>query len=58
MTDLRNIEKHVLDDAIELISSVGLGNPLMHTTVLFEMEGDQRTVALLYADFSVGMSFS
>jgi hypothetical protein len=46
VTVLRDIEKHVLDDAIELIASVGLGNPLMHTTVLFEMQGDQHKVAL------------
>jgi hypothetical protein len=46
MSDLKDIEKHVLDDAIELIASVGLGNPLMHTTVLFQMQGDQQKVAL------------
>ncbi len=46
MTTLPDIEKHVLDDAVELIASVGLGNPLMHTTVLHEMQGDAREVAL------------
>jgi hypothetical protein len=46
MTALREIEKHVLDDAIELIASVGLGNPLMHTTVLYGMKGDEQRVAL------------
>jgi hypothetical protein len=42
----RDIEKHVLDDAIELIASVGIGNPLMHTTVLYGMQGDHKTVGL------------
>ena len=49
MTTLPDIEKHVLDDAVELIASVGLGNPLMHTTVLHEMQGDAREVALFFA---------
>jgi hypothetical protein len=46
MTTLKDIEKHVLDDAVELIAAVGLGNPLMHTTALYKMEGERREVAL------------
>lgn len=46
MTSLGHIEKHVLDDAVELIASVGIGNPLMHTTLLYELQGDEREVAL------------
>ncbi len=48
MTALKEIEKHVLDDAIELIACVGLGNPLMHTTLLHGMQGDQQKVALFF----------
>jgi hypothetical protein len=46
MTALSDIEKHVLDDAVELIASVGIANPLMHTTLLYEMQGDEQKVAL------------
>jgi hypothetical protein len=45
LTTVKDIEKHVLDDAVELIASVGLANPLMHTPVLFQMEGDEKKVA-------------
>jgi hypothetical protein len=45
LTTVKDIEKHVLDDAVELIASVGLANPLMHTPLLFQMEGDDKKVA-------------
>ena len=46
MATLKEIEKHVLDDAVELIAAVGLGSPLMHTTALYKMEGHRRETAL------------
>jgi hypothetical protein len=46
MTNFKELEKHVLDDAIELIASVGVGNPLMHTTRLHEMAGTDKEVAI------------
>lgn len=46
MTAFTDIEKHVLDDAVELIASVGVANPLMHTTLVYRMQGDQQKVAL------------
>ena len=45
MMALSDIEKHVLDDAVELIASVGIANPLMHTTLLYVMQGDEQKVA-------------
>jgi hypothetical protein len=45
LTTVKDIERHVLDDAVELIASVGLANPLMHTPLLFQMEGDEKEVA-------------
>lgn len=44
-TTAKGIEKHVLDDAVELIASVGLANPLMHIMLLFQMEGDAKKLA-------------
>ena len=41
-TTAKDIEKHVLDDAVELIASVGLANPLLHIMLLFQMEGTER----------------
>ncbi len=46
MTSLKDVEKHVLDDAVELIASVGLGNPLIHSRAIPTMQGDRQTVAL------------
>jgi hypothetical protein len=43
---LKDIEKHVLDDAVELIATVGVANPLLHTTLVYELEGSNREVAL------------
>ena len=45
-TSLKDIEKHVLDDAVELIATVGVANPLMHTTLVLELDGSDREVAL------------
>jgi hypothetical protein len=44
-TTAKDIEKHVLDDAVELIASVGLANPLLHIMLLFQMEGDAKKLA-------------
>ncbi|HUC49517.1 MAG TPA: hypothetical protein VMA30_09035 [Xanthobacteraceae bacterium] len=46
MTTLKDIEQHVLDDAAELIASIGVATPLTATTRVFELQGDQQKVAL------------
>jgi hypothetical protein len=43
---LKDIEKHVLDDAIELIATIGIANPLMHTTRIYELDQAYFPVAL------------
>jgi len=43
---LSDIERHVIDDAIELIATVGVGNPLMHTHAIHAMHSDRQRVAL------------
>jgi hypothetical protein len=45
MAKLMEIEKHVIDDALELIASIGVSNPLMHTPVVFGLSGNTQKVA-------------
>jgi hypothetical protein len=43
---LKDIERHVLDDALELIATIGLANPLMNTMRIFELEDPYLAPAL------------
>lgn len=45
MTTLKSIEQHVLEDAAELISCIGVVNPLSHTTLVIQMQGERQRVA-------------
>jgi hypothetical protein len=45
-TRLKDIEKHVLDDAVELIATIGVANPIVFTPLIHEMEGARRDVAV------------
>jgi hypothetical protein len=46
VTTFKDIEKHVLDDAVELIATIGVANPLMHTMRIGEFGDAKLAIAL------------
>jgi hypothetical protein len=44
--NLKDIERHVLDDVAELIATIGVANPIVCTTLISEMEGARREVVV------------
>ena len=46
MTSLTDIQKHVLDDAVELIATIGVATPLVSTTIAHEMGAERQKIAL------------